>query len=119
MAALLLTHGAQVNVKDKDDGTAALMDAVAIINIEINNLPKTGLFLTKLLLAHGAEVNARDKDGSTALMEAAQDDNADKARLLLAHGAQVNVKDKDGETALDMARSEQQIERLLRQAGAR
>ena len=125
--ALLLAHGAQVNIPDTSgltpifalahqqngpnaDSARLLLDHGARVDIADTdgNTPLhvvapygTNTALAKLLLAHGAAVDARNKAGDTPLLIAAEYNNtAAMIDLLLAHGAQLDARDKDGNTAL-------------------
>jgi hypothetical protein len=87
---MMLRHGANVDIGDKD-GITPLMWAAAY------HRPKT----TLLLLTHAAKINAGDREGMTPLMWAALDHpDLETIRLLLDHGAAVNPQEKDGWTAL-------------------
>jgi len=77
---LLLQKGADVNAKNKDDGTP-LHKAIILENIEI----------IKLLLEKGAKINILDKNGVSALYIAVYNNNKDIVELLLQYGADVNA----------------------------
>ncbi len=89
---LLITHGANVNIKNKD-GYTALMNAMK------GNYNKS---LVKLLIKAGAGVNIQDKKGKTALILAVKNRDCNKSwvKLLIKAGADVNIQDKEGNTAL-------------------
>lgn len=101
---LLLTHGADVAVQDKEGGTTALMFAASAP-------------VTRLLLAGGAPVGARDHTGRVALDYMVVPDNVASARLLLEHGARADAA--GGETTPLMAASSPRMMRLLLAHGAR
>ena len=90
--ALLLTHGADVNLPDARGTTPLMLCA-------LYDLPT----LAELLLAHGANIDAVNPAGQTALMQAAGAGDDTLAALLLAHHASVNKRDKQGRTALMLA----------------
>eukprot|EP00899_Mesostigma_viride_P010681 jgi/Mesvir1/19614/Mv09909-RA.1 len=96
----LIGAGADVNIKDKDGGTALL---TACRN-ERADIP------VRILLVNGADVSIKDKDGATALLAACQNNQAEIVKMLVEHGAAVNVKDKDGATALLAACQNNQAE---------
>lgn len=125
MLALLLAHGAQVNIADntgltpifamvhlQDAGAAArlLLDKGARVDLadhDGNTLLHAvapygaNTALAALLLTHGAAVDARNHDGATPLHLSAEfSDTAEMVALLLAHGAAVDARDKDGNTPL-------------------
>lgn len=67
MAAFLLQHGADPNLKDKNGHTPlAVMVGVSAI---YSNSKKQQIFgrIAKRLVAHGADVNAKDNDGFTIM----------------------------------------------------
>jgi ankyrin repeat protein len=74
-AKLLLTHGAQLDVKDKVDGDTPLIIAAG----------KGYKTVAEVRLANGADVNAPDKMG-TPLAWAIHTGNTDIADLLRKHG---------------------------------
>ena len=85
----LLTHGTNINAKDKNGDTALIL-ATYEGNLEV----------VKLLVDHGADVNIKDKHGWTALMTAAQNDWPEITKILLDHGADVNAKTDNRAAAL-------------------
>jgi ankyrin repeat protein len=94
VAQLLLVHGADVNSKDKDGGSA-LSHASRTVQTDV----------VSILLANGADPNASDNYGRTPLMFAVDNAGADVVKLLLEKGADVNVRDGDGRTVLMRAAS--------------
>jgi len=127
VARLLLTHGVNINVRDKKcrtplhkalthlsnsesdyfvDGVRFLLDHDADVDAEDNNC-STPLHVistygnvkaARLLLEHGARVDARDNDHLTPLHFALRHNNVEVARLLLEHGANINARSKEDQT---------------------
>ena len=85
-----LTHGADINHKEKYLGKTALHEASSNGHIDV----------AKLLLDKGADVNAVSEEGKTALMFASSNGYNEIIKLLLGMGADVNLKDSSGNTAL-------------------
>ncbi|HLK55883.1 MAG TPA: ankyrin repeat domain-containing protein [Chthonomonadaceae bacterium] len=106
---LLLQHGGDCHLKDRQNGWTALH--YAAWNREPANL--------SMLLDAGADINAQDKDGYTPLHWACMLDNILILQALLQHHACVNIRDKNGRTALDAVSQEAMMSNLLRRAGAK
>lgn len=85
----LLAHGADVNSRHADGGTA-LVDAAGRGHADI----------VSLLLEAGADVNAKRADGSTPLVAAMADGSIDLITLLLDKGADLKAEDAGGQTPL-------------------
>jgi len=129
VAQLLLGHGVDINVRDKEGQTPlhgsliGLHDGIADCYIDairsllehgadvdaLDNNHMTPLHVmlqywntraAQLLLEHGADVGARDNNHSTPLHVASQRGNAEGARLLLEHGADVHALDNNYSTPL-------------------
>ena len=115
IAELLLTHGAEVDARNKDHWTP--------LHIACQN---GKLEIVHLLLDNGAEVNAETVDGLKPLHflsygeYRSQEDGVRVARLLLERGADVNTRRNDHRTPLHVASYYGNIEivRLLLDHGA-
>lgn len=112
---LTLAHGADLRSTNRYGGTA-LIPAAERGHVET----------VRMLIAAGVAVNHVNKLKWTALLEAIILGNGGAAhteivRLLVKAGADVNLADGDGVTPLQHARQRgyMQIERILRDAGAR
>jgi len=81
----LISNGANVNEKDKDDQTA--------LNLAVRSGHKA---MVELLIARGADVNGKGQYNAVPLHEAAWAGNKKIAELLIQKGANVNAKDKTG-----------------------
>src|SRR5207253_1752774 len=92
VAALLVTHHADVNARNKD-GETPLYYAAFSGHKDV----------AELWLTQHADVNARNKDGDTPLHEAANNDSKDVAELLLAEHADINARSNNGQTPLHWA----------------
>ena len=104
----LIENGADVNAKS-NNGWTALMRASYNGHLEV----------VKYLIENGADVNAKRDSGRTALMRASREGHLEVVKLLIENGADVNAKDDIyGQTALDLADTEE-IEEVLRKAGAK
>jgi ankyrin repeat protein len=120
VVALLIEHGADVNMKTRHGDTTALMsaafcNAVHIAEMLIHNgadLNPRALGLAAcrgpdvaiLMINSGANVrDVEDYSGLTALHSAARCGHPDVAALLLLHGANSSAADRWGNTPLDLA----------------
>jgi uncharacterized protein len=142
---LLLSKGAEVNVRRNEDGITAVYiaslnghaDVVALLleNGADVDMKKTTNGITalwaasrnghadvvKLLLEKGADVNVKDSIyGVTALYITSQNGHSDVVKLLLEKGADVNMKEIDGTTALWIAAQQghADVVKLLLENGA-
>lgn len=109
---LLLTHGANIDARNKAGETALIMAA--------KDSEWEAAFT--LLLNKGAAVNLKDKKGWTALMYAVKADySIDALESLIKHGADVNAMSPRSTTALRLARKAHNSDaiRLLKEAGAK
>ncbi len=102
IAKLLISKGADVNMKERDNGKTALMYATTNDSIGAENYDKSTGYaeIVKLLIANGAEVNEKDYDGHTALILAGNNESPEVCKLLIANGAEVNAKTGWNWTAL-------------------
>ncbi len=90
--ALVLEHGADVNVKSYT-GKTPLMVAAANNSVDI----------MKMLLVHEADINALDKRNYNALMYAAENGHYYACEYLFGMGIDSDVVSIDDKTALDIA----------------
>lgn len=131
---LLVDHGADINIADKD-GVTPLQHAQARgfkeIELILNRaLARDMQMITaagqgdietvKQLLQHGASVHARDANGMTALIAAAYRNDLAVTDALIEAGADVNVQDNTQQSAYLIATSDGYLELMKRtlQAGA-
>jgi ankyrin repeat protein len=127
MAALLLAHNANVNVRDYRYGYTPLHWAAGHAYSEaamalLSNMDEadwtpsseSNKDIAELLLSHKADVNVKGSNGETPLHRAAFF-NKDIVELLLAKGAKVNAKDNNGSTPLHVAakRGHKEVTELL------
>ncbi len=104
-AARLLELGADVNARDPDSGTTALMVAAR----------SAAPAAIDQLLAAGARIDDRDRWGNSAFMIAAQfNDGIAVARRLLDAGADPDARDADGFTVLLLVARDAKPDRLAR-----
>jgi Ankyrin repeats (3 copies)/SMI1 / KNR4 family (SUKH-1) len=99
---LLLVHGADINLPDKQ-GDTALYGAC------INRHPR----LAEFLLKQGANPNLVNQSGDSALHAAVFRENEELVRKLLDHGADVNLANRHHETPFDISASGSAIRQLL------
>ena len=91
----LITHGADVNVRDRKGETPLMLSCR---HGELNTVEP--------LVEKGADINASSLEGSTALMEVCSRssfyhfDVDHMAKFLIDSGADVNAQDSEGESAL-------------------
>ena len=81
MAALLITAGADVNAKGRDDRTALMHAAQGLEGFTVLD------DMVRFLIARGADVNIKTRNGDTALRIAERLGNEDIAEMLRNAGA--------------------------------
>lgn len=93
MAKLLISKGADVNVKDKNGNTALAYCSdygyiIVAKNADVNVKDKYGYIkIAKFFVENGADINHRNKDGITALEQATKNSNFELAKFLIENGA--------------------------------
>ena len=101
---VLLAHGAQTEVHDRDGDTPLLIAA------KLSDPDST-----RQLLQYGARVNATDGNGETPLIMAVQHRDMATARLLLANGADPKIADTvAGKSARDYAAEDTRSTAMLK-----
>nr|WP_198139648.1 ankyrin repeat domain-containing protein [Candidatus Orientia mediorientalis] len=88
----LISAGADLNIGDKNNCTAAHYAAMADYSEII-----------RLLILGSADVNIKNNDGQTALHYAADKGYSGTVNVLIKAGADVNIQDNGGKTALHYA----------------
>ncbi len=145
IAALLLSNGANVNVKDgkgftplhivSATGKAELVQLFiskgADVNAEnvdgytaLHGAVENGFrVVAGLLISGGADVNAGGNDGITPLHEAAARGHFELAEFLISNGADVNARSNRGVTPLDLVKGDTGAQKetadILRKHGAK
>uniref|UniRef100_A0A8D8ZUX4 Ankyrin repeat and protein kinase domain-containing protein 1 n=1 Tax=Cacopsylla melanoneura TaxID=428564 RepID=A0A8D8ZUX4_9HEMI len=95
IARLLLKHGANVNVQNKD--------GISPLHYLLYNISgETSLNAARLLLQFGAKCDQKDQKGNTPLHLATERGDVNVARLLLEFGAKCDLKDQKGNTPLHL-----------------
>lgn len=94
---ILLSNGANANIKDSSNNTA--LSYISERNITGKT---TASFdkVAKLLVKNGCDVNSVDKDGNTALMFASSAGFSDRVKTLVSLGSNVNLLNSNGEPSL-------------------
>ena len=93
LASLLLSHGANTNVKSVRDGTTPLHLAASMGSLE----------MLSLLLSHGAFLNSRDHEGETPIFHSVRNSHFQAVHLLVQRGAEVTCTNIDKENLLHFA----------------
>ena len=101
---LLLSHGAEVNLKNDSGKTLAML-------VAMHNGGDVSVLLSimKLLIKAGADLNAQDEDGDTALICLFDHEfigcheKFEMTQLLVDSGAHIDICNEEGSTALMMA----------------
>ena len=138
---LLLKHGANPNIENKDGATPLYVASKSYKNKKdiVELLLKYGADpnyyesgrapisaasnnghtdIVELLLKYGADVNDVISGGYSPLMMACVTGKYDTVKFLLENGAEVNVKNYKGETPLSLASRYKDIVNLLKKYGA-
>ena len=116
---VLLEYGADVSLRDTEDGNTPLHDVLT--EIRISPLPEGKVVeIVRRLLEYGANPNIRSADGSTPLHHASSCGSLEATSLLLHYGANIDEKDGEGKTSLQVASSygHDSIMKLLLEQGA-
>ena len=105
---ILLQHGADANIKDKNNKTAA--DVVdrslqPALRVDANLFGSVKQGDLKTYINSKTPLSKKDYFGNTALHVAAQNDHKHIVAYLLKRGIALNAKNKKGETALDLAKN--------------
>ena len=128
VAKFLITNGATIDPKDKDENTPLYFAAgngnIGIVKLLIengantntqNNFGSTPLLnavsydtvshtdIANLLIENGADIEGQNENGYTPLHKAAWAGSTNMVILLVDQGANVNIRDIWGQTALDIA----------------
>ena len=116
VAKLLLDHGVDINVRDKE-GRTPLHESLIDLR---NNMVDYYIDAVRSLLEHGADVNALDNNHLTPLHVVSQYGNIKATRVLLEHGADVGARDNKDSTPLHLAsqHGNPEIARILLEYGA-
>jgi ankyrin repeat protein len=96
---LLLAHGADVNLKDKNGRTPLHWAA-----------KKGHLEVVKILVANGANIDPVDNQGYTPLLLAGLADQMEVVKFLVDHGVDLNAQAHDGDTLLEYAARYKKLE---------
>lgn len=97
---LLLTRGADVNARDRVDGSPLERGRTPVIMAAGGN----HLGTLQALFAQGRkpDVHARDRDGLTALWYAVMNNSLEVVQFLHTQGAKINIADKQGTSVLTL-----------------
>lgn len=110
---LLLAHGADPNLVQKNGNTALMLaaglgyrDGNMAVPTRDRGTTQEILAALQICLDHGADIKAQGANGDTALHHAVTGrGDVEIIRYLVEHGASPDVKNARGQTALDAARS--------------
>ena len=87
---ILIEHGANVNLQDRD--------GLTVVHYAVRG--SQACEILSCLMENGADVDAKTFDDCTPLMRAAEIGDTKVATFLIEHGANVDLPDKTGATAL-------------------
>ena len=87
----LLYHGADVNLKDKNEKTVLMRSILH---------RKHYIDYVKILVENGADLNSQDKNGRTVLMDTVSSEKFTIMTYLLENNVDINLRDNYGETVL-------------------
>ncbi|KAL4811049.1 ankyrin repeat-containing domain protein [Aspergillus unguis] len=142
VVALLLDHGADINLSDLNNRTAlswaaecGFEECVRVLlergaDVHIPDVQSKNALLraaenghvevVRLLLQHGADLKSTDIRMKRALAWAAEGGHAETVRVLLEHGAEADAVDWKGKSALSWAACSQSVSviQMLLEAGA-
>ncbi|EAX97444.1 hypothetical protein TVAG_226880 [Trichomonas vaginalis G3] len=125
LCTFLISHGANINTKDKNGCTALhfatlynctkMLEFLILHGADINAKNESGCTIlhfaaeldkkdiAEILISYGADINAKNEHGRTPLHFAAQYNQKEIAEILILHDADISARDKDGRTALSIA----------------
>ena len=135
---ILITHGADVNAKNKKNQTTLMItlktEDIDAINVLLRGGADPNIADTKghhavhskrspeilqilithhqISISHGADVNVKDIKNRTALVRACEEEKIDAINVLLRAGADPNIADANGNTMLHHA-AEKNSEEIL------
>ncbi|KAI7908064.1 uncharacterized protein BX663DRAFT_482297 [Cokeromyces recurvatus] len=95
----LTSLGLDIDAKDEDNGTTALIYAACFGKVEI----------AAALLSAGAQTDIQDSCGWTALMWATANHHEKLIKLLLDHGASAQTKSANGRTVFDFVKRNDKV----------
>jgi len=125
MIRLLIEFGADVNIRDIDDGTGLSSGSTPLNLAAFDRMSGNAAEAIDMLLAAGADPNIPNDSGRTPLMTAVYGHSSfcstiNSINRLVEAGTDLEIKDSVGSTALMMAlySDKEEIAGLLREAGA-
>jgi len=102
-AALLIKCGADVNIKNNENGYTVLHEAAGNGDLEA----------VRLFVLHGADIHVQDSEGETPLHKAALHRNQEVVHYLTQQGASIHVQSDRNETPQDFLDEPDNTEPLL------
>jgi ankyrin repeat protein len=100
---LLLSYGADSEIRDEDDNTALLVAMKYCDRTSCRDIVRDLLERDVSLSEHKADVNVRDNTGVTPLHIAVRRGQEDVVKMLVLHHATPNTKDNEGLTLIHHA----------------